>query len=112
MWLPLWPRAPEHRFGAREELEYSDRFYDVVIRATAKALYLINFRIARREDEHRRISTIRAVPTQDLEAVHLWQHQVEDDKVRAVRCEPFQCGLSAVSYTHLRAHETGRNLVC
>src|SRR5665213_1405334 len=43
----------------------------------------------------------------DLEAVEVGEHQRERPAVAGAAH-----GRGSVSYTHLRAHETGRNLVC
>ena len=41
-----------------------------------------------------------------LDGVDIW------DKPKEIRKIRFKVGMVSVSYTHLRAHETGRNLVC
>ena len=58
-----------------------------------------------------------AFETMDRKAVRVMEEmtgmkiekEVEEEKVNV--CKAIQ-GIEAVSYTHLRAHETGRNLVC
>src|SRR5205823_343322 len=74
-------RAAQQRLHAGQQLEDTERFGDVIVRAQAQAAHLVRFLAPRREDEDRHGATGFAQRAQHAEPVHPGKHEVEDDQV-------------------------------
>src|SRR5665213_2207146 len=62
-----------------------------------------------------RVPVVKTTPYWDYYIVPRYRYRPEDDRVDPCGgpvVPVISYGPQAVSYTHLRAHETGRNLVC
>src|SRR4029077_15172856 len=74
-------RAANQRLDPRQELEDSERFRDVVVRAETEAEYFVRLLASRREDEHGNGPTFVAQGSQDPIAIHAGQHEIEHDEI-------------------------------
>src|SRR3954468_3009213 len=78
-------RAAQDRADARDELLEAERFRDVVVAAEGQAADLVVGRVAGGEEDDRHPRALRAEALGDVEALHVRQHDVEHDEVRAER---------------------------
>ena len=74
----------QRRADASEELREAERLRDVVLRAELEARDLVHLAGLRRQDDDRHRAPFGTQVVQDLEAVALRQHHVEDDEVGSV----------------------------
>src|SRR3954465_7159630 len=74
-------RATEERLDPAHQLAEAERLRQVVVRTELEADHLVDLVIARGQDEDRHLGPGRAQPAEDLEAVHPWQADIEDDEV-------------------------------
>jgi hypothetical protein len=81
--------APHERAQARQQLGERERLGQVVVGAGVEPRDPVGHRVARRKHEDGAPSTGLAQPPADLEAVDVWQHQVQDDRVvRVLATQP------------------------
>jgi hypothetical protein len=76
--------APDDGLDPGDQLALVERLGQVVVRAHAQALDLVIQAVEAREDENRGLDPRGAQPAQDLVAVHVGQHQIEDDDIVVV----------------------------
>src|SRR2546421_10331471 len=70
--------APQDDAHARDELFQAEWFGDVVVAADGQAMNLLFGRVAGREKDDRHLPTRRGEAAEDLEAIDVRQHDVED----------------------------------
>ena len=75
--------AAQDRADAGDELLEAERLGHVVVAAERQAADLVLGRVARGEEDDRHAAALGAEPLGDLEALHVGQHDVEHDQVRA-----------------------------
>src|SRR5665213_1545815 len=80
---------------------------EVSVRRSATAL-----RFARTSSSRGNLTVVRSIICIDISSICLYVKYLAYGKLETEGCTRALCerGLEAVSYTHLRAHETGRNL--
>jgi hypothetical protein len=75
--------APQQRLDARQQLGERERLHEVVVAAGAQALDSVVDRAQRAQHQHRRGDSVLAQRLHHREAVHVGQHAVDDQQVRA-----------------------------
>src|SRR6185437_6401379 len=100
-----WLDAAQHRFRAREQLEDTDWFDDVVVCSASESLNLVDLAIARGQDQYGCRTTVGAEAAQDVESVDLRQHQIEDHEIGCVFGEPLERNLAVRRPVHVVSFE-------
>ena len=78
---------------------------NITLKKIDETNFLSAFGLKLREGQERFVSH----PVRSLAQAYVYYHQCTPF---GIFCEEQMVGYVTVSYTHLRAHETGRNLVC
>ncbi len=73
--------AAEQRTHARQQLDKRERFGEVIVSAQFEAAYAIVYGSACAEDQDRRTGFAGANAFEHLHAIHIRQHQIENDDV-------------------------------
>ena len=87
------------RLDPGDELDERERLRDVVVAACVEAGHAVDDRVARGEEEHRRLDAARAERLADVAPVGVGQADVDDEDVRHVglgACEHLASGRDAV----------------
>jgi hypothetical protein len=82
--------------NAGDDLGHREGLGDVVVGAQGEAEHLVALLVLGRKDDHRRIGIVGAHALDDLDAVELGQHHVEQDEVGLVRAEQLERLLAVV----------------
>ena len=79
---PSEPRAAEERLEPRHELDECERLREVVVAARVEAGDAIDDRVARRQEEHRRLDAARTKRLAEVASVRVRQADVDHEHVR------------------------------
>ena len=90
-------RAAQDGADAGHHLLEAERLGDVVVAADGQALDLVVDRVPRREEDDGQLPAGVAQPPGDREAVHVGEHDVEDDEVGVVRSDALVRAVRAVA---------------
>jgi hypothetical protein len=91
--------AAQRRSHAAAELANRERLRDVIVGAELETQHLVDLVVARSQHDDRDVATSPQLLA-DLEAVHLRQHEVEDDEIDSVLIEPAKRLLPIVRLDH------------
>ncbi len=92
--------AAQQRADARQQFDESERLHQIIVGAEFQALDAIVHGVARAQDQHRRAGLAVADLLQHAEAVHVGQHQVENDQVVLGGVDQFDGGGAVAGHIH------------
>ena len=97
---PALAAAAQDRLGAREQFLDAEGLRHVVVRAQLEPEHDVGFLALGGEHEDRHVELLRAQEAADLVAVHLRQHQVEDEQIGPHRERQLQPRIAIRSGLH------------
>ena len=92
------------RFHARNQLTWGKRLCHIVIRTKAQSADFINIILLCRNHDNRNILLFTHFAA-DLKAIHLRQHQIQDQQIKILLDRPYKTGVSLVFNLHLKARK-------
>lgn len=93
---------PQHGLHTRGQLSRRERLRDVVVGAKIETRNAFGLAASGRQHDHRNRRNL-AEPTEDLDAVELWQHQVEDHEIGQRFEGPFETESTVADDLNLEA---------
>src|ERR1700722_7404538 len=87
--------APRRRTDGRDELAHRERLDEVVVGSDLERMDTVVLGPARGDDDDRRTDPLRARGLDQLPAVELGQHEIEDADVRILEAQPGEPDLAA-----------------
>jgi hypothetical protein len=87
---------PGNRSDAREKDIQFEGLGQVVVRAAIQSVYDIGTRVARGNDDHRRVQASLPQPPQDAQSIHAGKHDIEQNDVDVGRQSQLQSSLSVI----------------
>ena len=81
------PPAPDERSNPGQQLGEGERLDQIIVGSAVEADHPILERIARRQDEHRRVDAALPQRAENLQPIASGQHEVEQNDVETLRCD-------------------------
>ena len=92
------------RFHARNQLTRRKWLRHIIIRTKAESADFVDIILLCRNHDNRNIFLLTHL-TADLKAIHLRQHQIQDQQIKILLDRPYKTGVSLVFNLHLKARK-------